>query len=209
MLKAFKMNSQDFQKQLLNPISKSLFLKEDQNAGRIQIFQGSPQVLGNLIFYGIHEMDKGYGVILTLNNTLCGLYFCEKPGTEEDVRALVYPNFKSFLLQEDPSKTQPFVERILLGQPVPMTLIGSPFEISVWRILSLIPSGTVTSYQEVAHAIDNPKAVRAVATAIGRNPISWLIPCHRVVRSTGHLGGYRFGLDKKKALLQQEGVLSP
>jgi AraC family transcriptional regulator of adaptative response/methylated-DNA-[protein]-cysteine methyltransferase len=83
-------------------------------------------------------------------------------------------------------------------------LIGGPFQIKVWEALLSIPSGEVTTYGDIASAIGNPKAVRAVGTAVGRNPISWLIPCHRVLRKSGDLGGYHWGTPVKRALLAFE-----
>ncbi len=81
---------------------------------------------------------------------------------------------------------------------------GTPFQKDVWNALVKIPYGTVVSYQEIAQAIQNPKAVRAVATAIANNPIAYLIPCHRVIRKNGDLGGYRWGSKLKKDLLKWE-----
>lgn len=87
---------------------------------------------------------------------------------------------------------------------LPYRLEGSPFQQSVWRALTQIPYGALLSYQEVANMIDAPTAVRAVANAIGLNPLPLLIPCHRVIRSSGALGGYRWGIELKSALLQLE-----
>lgn len=90
----------------------------------------------------------------------------------------------------------------------PLYLIGAPFQIKVWEALLTIPTGHVTTYGEIAGAIGHAKAVRAVGTAVGRNPISWLIPCHRALRKSGgpvgHLGGYHWGLPVKRAMLAWE-----
>lgn len=83
---------------------------------------------------------------------------------------------------------------------------GSAFQVRVWRALLAIPRGEVRSYGEVARSIGRARAVRAVASAIGANPIAWLIPCHRVIRSDGGLGGYRWGLAAKRACLAYEGI---
>lgn len=85
-----------------------------------------------------------------------------------------------------------------------LALYGTPFEHSVWRALLDIPSGETCSYSDIAKAIGKPTAQRAVASAIGRNPVSLLIPCHRVVRATGELGGYHWGLDIKRQILAGE-----
>ena len=89
-----------------------------------------------------------------------------------------------------------------------LRLKGTEFQISVWKALMSINFGEVTTYQAVAKAIGRPTAVRAVANAIGQNPISWLIPCHRIIHSDGRLGGYRWGVDIKKRLLLEEKPLT-
>ena len=88
----------------------------------------------------------------------------------------------------------------------PLFLIGAPFQIKVWEALLSIPSGQVTTYSEIARVVGAPRAVRAVGTAVGRNPISWLIPCHRALRKSGGLGGYHWGLPMKRAMLAMETV---
>jgi len=85
-----------------------------------------------------------------------------------------------------------------------LLLSGSPLQIKVWEALLAIPSGHVTTYSDIARLIGNPKATRAVGTAVGRNPVSWLIPCHRALRKSGALGGYHWGLPVKRALLARE-----
>ena len=83
---------------------------------------------------------------------------------------------------------------------------GTVFQQSVWKELEKIPYGQSTSYQAIADAVGRPKAVRAVGTAIGSNPISIIVPCHRVLTSTGQLGGYAGGMAAKLLLLQTEGI---
>ena len=98
--------------------------------------------------------------------------------------------------------------RAAFGPPshgeIRLHLIGAPFQLKVWEALLAIPSGHVSTYSEIARSIGNPKAVRAVGTAVGRNPISWLIPCHRALRRDGELGGYHWGLPLKRAMLAYE-----
>ena len=94
-----------------------------------------------------------------------------------------------------------------LGAPrpdIPLDLRGTAFQIKVWQFLLSIPEGDVLSYSEVAAAIDQPRAIRAAASACGKNRIAVLVPCHRVLRGDGGLGGYRWGLDRKQALLDTE-----
>jgi AraC family transcriptional regulator of adaptative response/methylated-DNA-[protein]-cysteine methyltransferase len=86
----------------------------------------------------------------------------------------------------------------------PMDIRGTPFQFSVWDQLRAIPPGQTRSYSEIARRIGRPRAIRAVGTANGANPISIIIPCHRAIRSSGHLGGYRWGLERKRRLLEME-----
>ena len=93
------------------------------------------------------------------------------------------------------------------GRPeegLPLDVRATAFQMRVWRFLQSIPSGDVRSYGEVAAALGDPNAARAVAGACARNPIAIVIPCHRVIRASGDLGGYRWGLDRKRALLDRE-----
>ncbi|MDQ0351618.1 methylated-DNA-[protein]-cysteine S-methyltransferase [Alkalibacillus filiformis] len=91
-----------------------------------------------------------------------------------------------------------------LGENLPLKLIGTDFQKSVWNALLQVPYGKTATYQQIAKAINNPKAVRAVGGAINKNPISILIPCHRIIGSNGQLVGYEGGLERKKALLALE-----
>ena len=86
----------------------------------------------------------------------------------------------------------------------PMDIRGTPFQFAVWEQLRAIPAGETRSYSEIARGIGRPRAIRAVGTANGANPVSILIPCHRAIRASGHLGGYRWGLDRKRKLLETE-----
>jgi AraC family transcriptional regulator, regulatory protein of adaptative response / methylated-DNA-[protein]-cysteine methyltransferase len=81
---------------------------------------------------------------------------------------------------------------------------GSPFQLKVWKVLLQIPFGQVTNYKNIADQIEQPNASRAVGTAIGKNPIAYLIPCHRVVQTNGQLGGYMWGIKRKSAIIQWE-----
>ncbi len=150
--------------------------------------------------------DSPFGRMLAMGTGrgLCGLAFAEETGDEAtmaDMRAR-WPQAE---FVEDPAAIAPWVAAAL-GQSgeARLHLIGAPFQIKVWEALLAIPSGQVTTYGEIARAIGNPKAVRAVGTAVGRNPVSWLIPCHRALRKSGGLGGYHWGLPVKRAMLAWE-----
>jgi AraC family transcriptional regulator of adaptative response/methylated-DNA-[protein]-cysteine methyltransferase len=86
----------------------------------------------------------------------------------------------------------------------PMDIRGTPFQFAVWDQLRAIPAGQTRSYSEIARRIGRPRAIRAVGTANGANPVSIIIPCHRALRASGHLGGYRWGLERKRKLLEME-----
>lgn len=94
------------------------------------------------------------------------------------------------------------------GKPL-FKLTGTPFQLAVWNALLEIPSGQTTTYAQIAASIGKPKAVRATGTAIGNNPIAYMVPCHRVLRADGGIGGYRWGNDLKRMMLASEGVNLP
>lgn len=94
--------------------------------------------------------------------------------------------------------------KIFSDQPIDISLNGSELELAVWNELRKIPKGQLKTYSQIAYAIGKERAVRAVASAIGRNEISYLVPCHRVIRKDGELGGYRWGLNIKQKLLKKE-----
>ena len=96
-----------------------------------------------------------------------------------------------------------------LDAKVPLDLRGTPFQMDVWKEMLRIRAGTTRSYGDVAKRIGKPKAFRAVAQACGANPVAVVVPCHRVVGSSGGLGGYGLGLDRKIAMLAAEGVSNP
>lgn len=113
----------------------------------------------------------------------------------------------------DDAAAEPVVDQIMAawrGDDVPdlrISLCGTDFQQDVWRALVMIPKGQVCTYGDIALSIDRPKAVRAVGTANGNNPISLLVPCHRVVPGSGGVGGYGWGCDVKRRLLAAEGVV--
>lgn len=133
-------------------------------------------------------------IFLFKENTLYGLEFEE---SLKDQLAIWQSHWKIIELTQI-SLENPLTQNWIL------TVKGTPLQISVWKALLSIPNGKTTTYSAVATKTPNPKAIRAVATAIGQNPISLLIPCHRVLRKSGSLGGYRWGLDVKQKILSWE-----
>lgn len=156
------------------------------------------------IAWGWFDSPFGPALVMGTRKGLCGLAFAAETGAEEamvDLRGR-WPR-ANFL--EDPEMLRPLVEAAFQQKgETALHLIGAPFQIKVWEALLEIPSGHVTTYSEIARAIGRPRAVRAVGTAVGRNPVSWLIPCHRALRKSGALGGYHWGLPVKRALLAWE-----
>ena len=158
---------------------------------------------GLTIAWGWFETPFGPAVVMGTHRGICGMGFAADMGEAaafEDLQRR-WP-LADFV--EDAARLHPWVQAALGGQAAPLALMGAPFQIKVWEALLRIPSGHVTSYGEIAAAIGHPKAVRAVGTAVGRNPISLLIPCHRALRKSGGLGGYHWGLPVKRAILAWE-----
>lgn len=147
-----------------------------------------------------------FGEMLAMGSSrgICGIAFaseCGRVAAMDDLAAR-WPNAA---FRENPDALRHWVGAALGHKgETRLHLIGAPFQIKVWEALLAIPSGHVTTYSEIARHVGSPRAARAVGTAVGRNPVSWLIPCHRAVRKSGALGGYHWGLPIKRALLAWE-----
>ena len=162
------------------------------------------------IFWGWFESPFGPAIVMGTEKGICGMGFAAEMGEAEALQDLV-SRWPQAEFTEDPMRLRPWVLRAFGAaddqlEPAPLFLIGAPFQIKVWEALLSIPSGQVTTYSEIAQSIGSPRAVRAVGSAVGRNPISWLIPCHRALRKSGGLGGYHWGLPMKRAMLAYETV---
>ncbi|WP_386625145.1 methylated-DNA--[protein]-cysteine S-methyltransferase [Sulfitobacter geojensis] len=163
---------------------------------------------GLTVYWGWFDSPFGLALVMGTERGICGLALAAEMGKDAAMQDLVtrWPN-ATFV--EDADRLRPWV-LIAFGaedgtrDKAPVYLIGAPFQIKVWEALLRVPSGHVTTYSDIASAIGNPKAVRAVGTAVGRNPVSWLIPCHRALRKSGALGGYHWGLPVKRAMLAFE-----
>ncbi|MFV0491789.1 MAG: methylated-DNA--[protein]-cysteine S-methyltransferase [Pseudorhodobacter sp.] len=160
---------------------------------------------GLTIRWGWFESPFGPALIMGTDTGICGLGFAAETGAEATMTDLRGRWPKADYI-EDPAPLRPWVEAAFgtTGGEVSLYLIGAPFQIKVWEALLRIPSGHVTTYSEIAGAVGHARAMRAVGTAVGRNPISWLIPCHRALRKSGGLGGYHWGLPVKRAMLAWE-----
>lgn len=163
---------------------------------------------GLTIYWGWFDSPFGPALVMGTDKGICGIGFAAETGEEAAMQDLLsrWP-LADFV--EDPMMLRPWVLAAFRAESAdlskaPLFLIGAPFQIKVWEALLTIPSGQVTTYSEIAEAIGSPRAVRAVGTAVGRNPVSWLIPCHRALRKSGGLGGYHWGLPVKRAMLAYE-----
>lgn len=155
------------------------------------------------IRWGWFESPFGPTIVMATDKGICGMGFADEAGAEVALEDLVRRWPKAAYV-EDPTAIRPLVDAAFGGQATGLHLIGAPFQIKVWEALLAIPSGHVTTYADIAGAIGHPQAHRAVGTAVGRNPISFLIPCHRALRRDGGLGGYHWGLPRKRAMLAWE-----
>jgi len=159
---------------------------------------------GLTIRYGWFDTPFGEALAMGTERGLCGLAFAAETGRAAamaDMRA----RWPEAAYREAPEAIAPWVTAAFSGRgEAALHMIGAPFQIKVWEALLNIPSGHVTTYSEIARAIGHPRAVRAVGTAVGRNPVSFLIPCHRALRKSGALGGYHWGLGVKRAMLAWE-----
>jgi len=159
------------------------------------------------IAWGFHETPFGDCLAAATGRGLCHLQFVatDRAAALESLRG----QWPAARLVDDTDATRAYVERIFSrpwaeGEPLCVHLKGTGLQIQVWQALLRVPEGRLVSYQDLAEAAGAPRAVRAVAGAVARNPIHYLIPCHRVIRKTGAFGGYHGGAERKKALIAWE-----
>lgn len=158
--------------------------------------------------YGFHPSPFGECLIAMTARGICHLSFIGPVTRGVALRRLRH-DWPAAELTEDARGTRAVVARIFpargaRGVAMALHVKGTNFQLKVWRALLDVPDGAVTTYGAIASTIGDPKASRAVGTAVGGNPVSWLIPCHRVVRSTGALGGYAWGPERKRVMLAFE-----
>ena len=161
---------------------------------------------GMTIWFAHFESDLGPGLVAATERGVCALRF------GDGLLAELEAEFKNAQLEEDKTVVAPYIAAVrayLAGEPLtlPLDLSPSAFQAKVWTALQGIPYGETRSYAEVAAAIGDPTAVRAVAGACAKNPVALAVPCHRVVRADGSLSGYRWGVARKKALLGREAAV--
>lgn len=165
---------------------------------------------GLVLSYGLFDSPFGRYVLGAINGKIALLHFLNDADEPETILKTAWPEA---MLRNEPNVVKPLADQIfpMIGQanhqptkPLPVLLRGSAFQLKVWEALLKIPEGQLASYDQIANAIGQPTASRAVGTAIGSNPVGYLIPCHRVIKKTGLFGGYRWGSDRKQAMLGWE-----
>jgi AraC family transcriptional regulator of adaptative response/methylated-DNA-[protein]-cysteine methyltransferase len=161
--------------------------------------------------YGFHACPFGEALLIATDRGVAGLAFVDedKGQTRQDALADMMQRWPKACYVEAPAKTASHARQIFASewsrdQPVRLVMIGTDFDVRVWETLLKIPMGRAVSYTDIARHIGTPSASRAVGSAVGRNPISFVVPCHRVLRGDGSLGGYHWGLTRKRALIGWE-----
>jgi len=161
---------------------------------------------GITIDYGFGPCPFGVAIVLTTKKGVCGLGF-----GDEDEKGAMLADMKArwpkAAYRHNQTRAAELVARIFDSQRrdiLPLYLMGARFHVKVWEALLAIPSGHFSTYGTIAGKLESPNAARAVGAAVGRNPISWIIPCHRVLGSTGALTGYHWGVERKRAMLAVE-----
>jgi AraC family transcriptional regulator of adaptative response/methylated-DNA-[protein]-cysteine methyltransferase len=167
---------------------------------------------GLTIRYGFHDCPFGRALLMQTEQGICGLAFADQGG-EPAVLADMRRRWPAANYVEDLITTQPGIARIFdpacwkADQPLRIVFIGTDFETQVWQTLLKLPLGQATNYSEIAIHLGKAGASRAVGSAVGRNPISFVVPCHRVLAKSGGLGGYHWGLTRKQAIIGWEAGL--
>jgi len=164
---------------------------------------------GLTIRYGFHPSPFGECLLATTDRGICGFFFVKNRDRKDPLTELRY-FWRQAEIVEDPQASRKLIDRIFnpsfanTSTPLHLILNGTNFQIKVWEALIKIPFGAVVSYEDVAIQVGLPGATRAVGSAVGKNPISFIIPCHRVIRKTADFGNYGGGTARKKAILGWE-----
>src|SRR5215204_506099 len=164
---------------------------------------------GLSIAYGFHSSPFGSALVMATPRGLAGLAFAD-PGAAAATLADMQSRWPKARYVEDTAATAPLARRIFdvshwrPDQPLRVVLIGTDFEVRVWETLLRIPLGRAATYSDIAGKVGTPKAARAVGAAVGKNPVCFVVPCHRVIGKDGSLTGYHWGLTRKRAILGWE-----
>ena len=170
---------------------------------RIKI--SSEEGASEVVQYAFYQTLFGCALIASTSKGICFLAF----GEEEKTLPELKKRYPGAVFENRSDAFQLSAKALVNGgdsfvNPLPLHIGGTDFQMAVWKSLLRIPSGELCSYRQIAVAIGKPTAWRAVASAIGSNPVAYLIPCHRVICSDGRLGGYRWGIGLKRKMLEEE-----
>jgi AraC family transcriptional regulator of adaptative response/methylated-DNA-[protein]-cysteine methyltransferase len=164
---------------------------------------------GMRLAFGFHPSPFGAAIVIASDRGLAGLAFAD-PGEEQTALADMKRRWPNATYVGDRAQTAMLAQRVFdtrlwrADQPLRVVLIGTDFEVRVWQTLLKIPMGKATTYSSIAANVDRPKASRAVGAAVGKNPVSFVVPCHRVLGKSGALTGYHWGITRKQAMLGWE-----
>ncbi len=204
-------------KRILQPEHANLFetpknIKTENSLSHVEIEQMTPAEYQNggselTINYSYADSRFGKLLIAATPKGICYIAYCDEEQTAFTLLKAKFPK-ATYVQQSDL-----FQEHALLAfqdqlseQPIELHLKGTDFQLKVWEALLKIPMAELSTYGKIAAALGNPNASRAVGTAIGSNPVAFLIPCHRVVQGSGNLGGYMWGMTRKQAIIGFEGI---
>jgi AraC family transcriptional regulator of adaptative response/methylated-DNA-[protein]-cysteine methyltransferase len=162
--------------------------------------------------YGFHASPFGEALLIATDRGVAGLAFVDedKGQTRQEALADMTQRWPKAHFVAAPDQTARLARQVFnpaawsREQPIRLVMIGTDFEVRVWQTLLKVPMGRAVSYTDIARHLSQPAASRAVGSAVGRNPISFVVPCHRVLRGDGSLGGYHWGLTRKRALIGWE-----
>jgi AraC family transcriptional regulator, regulatory protein of adaptative response / methylated-DNA-[protein]-cysteine methyltransferase len=160
------------------------------------------------IISSVVACSLGYLLVATTAKGICSVKLGDRP--KELIQTLT-EEFQQATIIRDDQRHQDWIKKILnlitgteSNPDLPLDIRGTAFQQQVWQALRKIPYGETKTYSEIAQDLGKPKAVRAIGNACGANPVALIIPCHRVVRNDGSLGGYRWGIERKQQLIEQE-----
>lgn len=162
------------------------------------------------IRYGFHDSLFGRALVMITDRGLCGLAFADDEAGEPEALRDMTVRWPGATYVKDVEATRDYAARIFdptrwnPSEPLRVVMIGTDFQIRVWEQLLEIPMGRLCTYADLARGIGAPKASRAVGAAVGRNPVSFVVPCHRAIGKSGALTGYHWGLTRKRAMLGWE-----
>ncbi len=162
------------------------------------------------IRYGFHDCSFGIALVMSTNYGICGLGFCDEESEQHVLLEDMTGRWPSASFSEAQGETEEIARHMFaphggqFDQSIKIVLIGTDFEIKVWEALLRVPVGRAVTYSDLAEHIGSPGSHRAVGAAVGRNPISLIVPCHRVLRKDATLGGYHWGLTRKQAMIGWE-----